>query len=270
MKRVALIFGALLLQISASMASGEASDWAKNAQNLMADMLKLPVENHFDFGSGHKNATTYRLNLQPSMPSDFSDDWILINRLDIPFLYQPGRIPGEKDSFGLGDTTYESFLGPSGERAVYWGIGPAFQIPTATDNQLGSKKWSAGLSGTGNLVKAPVVACIRANHLWSFAGKDDRPDVNLSTLEYFAYFNFGKGWSIGTSPVNTANWEAASSDIWTLPVGGGIGKIIMSGQMPINLKLEAYHYLESPSNTADWTAILSIELLLPQEIFFKK
>ncbi len=270
MSRLALIVGASFLLTSPLMASDELSDWTMRAQNPMADILKLPIENLFDFDSGHKTATTYILDFKPSMPSDISDDWILINRLDIPFFYQPGRVPEEKDSFGLGDTIYESFLGPSGERTVYWGIGPAFQIPTATDNQLGSKKWSAGLSGAGSIVKGPVIAGIRANHLWSFAGKDERPDINQSTIEYFAYVNFRNGWSIGTSPVNTANWEAGSSDIWTILLGGGIGKTVMNGRMPINMKLEAYHYLESPSNTAEWSAIFSLELLLPENIFFKR
>ncbi len=236
----------------------------------MADTLKLPVENHFNAGYGHKDAVQYVLNLKPSMPSDLSEEWILINRLDVPFLYQPGRVPGEKDSLGLGDTTYESFLGPSSERTVYWGIGPAFQIPTATDNQIGTRKWSAGLSGTGSMVKGPAVAGVRANHLWSFAGKNDRPDVNRSTIEYFAYCNLGDGWWLGTSPVNTADWEAEQSEVWTIPIGGGLGKTTMKGRMPIQYSVEAYHYLESPAHAADWSAVFKVQFLLPEESLFKK
>jgi hypothetical protein len=272
MQKVAGKFGlvVILILMGKSAFANYPAEWAEVAQNPMADIIKLPIGNEFNFDSGHKNATTYTFRLNPSMPSDFSGDWSLINRLDIPFLYQPGRVHGEKDSFGLGDTTYESYFGPSGKRIFYWGVGPAFQIPTATDNQLGTKKWSAGLSGTGSLVKGPVVAGIRANHLWSFAGDDDRPDVNLSTIEYFAYYNFGRGWWIGTSPVNTANWETSKNDVWTAPLGGGIGKVVMSGRMPINLKFEAYHYIESPSNSAEWSALFTLQLLLPEDILFKK
>ena len=148
----------LCLAVTCVMAE-ELDDWAAVAQNPMADIMKLPLQNNFNQGTGHKDQTEYILNLRPSMPSDLSDNWLLINRLDVPFIYQPGRVSGEKDSFGLGDTTYEGFYGPSGSRTFYWGAGPAFQIPTATDNQIGSKKWSAGLAATASMVKGCSGSC---------------------------------------------------------------------------------------------------------------
>ena len=250
--------------------AGEQTDWAVRAQNPMADIIKLPIDNIFDFGYGHKEQVKYAFAYKPSMVSELSEKWNLVNRLDIQFIYQPGTVPGEKDSFGFGDTTYESFIGPSGEHTFYWGLGPAFQIPTATDNQLGSKKWSAGLAGTGTLVKGPIVAGVRANHLWSFAGDSGRPDVNLSTIEYYLYAHLGHGWWIGTSPINTANWEAAQDEIWTIPVGGGFGKVVMIGRHPINLKLEAYSFADAPSNAAEWSLILGVDLLFTEASLFKQ
>ncbi|VGO17874.1 hypothetical protein PDESU_06476 [Pontiella desulfatans] len=246
------------------------SDWARVAQNPMADAMKLPIESQFEPGYGNKEQLKYSLLYHPSMVSQVNEDWIVANRLNLPFIYQPGREAGEKDSFGLGDTTYESFMGPVGERSLYWGVGPAFQLPTATDPQLGTRKWSAGLAATATLVKGPIVAGIRANHLWSFAGKDDRPDVNLSTIEYFLYANLGKGWWVGTSPVNTANWEAASGETWTIPLGGGIGKVVIPNRIPVNLKLEAYSYTEAPAGSADWSLMLTCEFLYTAESFFKR
>lgn len=246
------------------------SDWAKIAQNPMADIIRMPVENHFDFGYGHKDQVKYSCVYNPSMVAELSVHWNIVNRLHLPFVYQPGTVSGEKDSFGIGDTTYESFFGPTGDRTFYWGFGPAFQIPTATDNQLGTRKWSTGLAGTGTLVKGPIVAGVRANHLWSFAGKDDRPDVNRSTVEYYLYANLGQGWWVGTSPVNIADWEAASGEEWTIPVGGGFGKVVMNGRIPINLKLEAYSYTRAPPDSADWLLMLGIELLLSEENLFKQ
>lgn len=254
--------------LAGSSATGEQTDRAKMAQNPMADVIKMEFNNSFNQGYGHKDQTEYALTYKPSMVSALSEQWNIVNLIDVSFLYQPGRVPGEKDSFGIGDTTYESFIGPSGEHTFYWGIGPSLQIPTATDNQLGTRKWSAGLGGTGTIVKGPIVAGVRANHLWSFAGDDDRADVNLSTIEYFLYANLGDGWWIGTSPVNTANWEADQNEIWTIPVGGGFGKMFMSGDQPINLKLEAYSFLEAPAYEADWSIMLGIQLLLPEEVLF--
>lgn len=268
MKTITTLITSLL--IAGTSLAKEMTDWAMLAQNPMADLIQLPIENHFSQGVGHKNGTEYVLNLKPTIPSELSADWILINRIDVPFIYQPGLVPGDGDSHGLGDIQYESFYGPAGTRTFYWGLGPLFEIPTATDNSLGSQKWSAGLGGVGTFVKGPWVVGARANHLMSFAGGSDHPDVDRTTLEYFAYLNLGHGWSLGTSPINTANWEAPQDDVWTVPVGGGIGKVVMNGRAPINFKLEAYHYIEQPVTGAEWQLLFEIQFLLPEDIFFKK
>ena len=243
--------------------------WAKQAQNPLADIIKLPAETRFDFGYGHKDAVNWTTALQPSMVSGFSENWNLVNRMNIPFKYQPGRTEGEKDSFGMGDVTYESYFTPSRLKRFRLGLGPTFQIPTATDNQIGTKKWSAGLAAAANGEISFLVTGVRANHLWSFAGKDSREDVNRTVLEYWLYANLGNGWWIGTSPVNIANWEADSENIWTVPVGGGFGKVL-NGRLPLNMKIEAYSYAEIPDDLADWSLYLTLEYLVPENALFKR
>lgn len=269
MKLRPAIAGLALLLCPVLTEADEKTYWAQLAQNPMADLIKLPVKNQYDFNYGKKDAVNFRLAFQPSMVSELSKDWNIINRLDIPFMYQPGRTSGEKDSFGLGDITYESFYGPSNARKFFWGIGPALQIPTATDNQIGTKKWSAGLAANTTWVTGPVVAGVRANHLWSFAGDDNRDDVNRTTIEYYCYANLGNGWWIGTAPVNTANWEASADNIWTIPVGGGFGKLV-GKRRPMNLKVEAYGYAEAPTDYADWSLMLGCDFLIPENSLFKR
>jgi hypothetical protein len=264
-------FKALVLLPLFAMAvqADEQTYWAQQDQNPFADLIKLPVVNQFDTDYGHKGALNYTLSFQPSMVSDFSKGWNIVNRLDVPFKYQPGRTPDEKDSFGLGNITYESFIGPSRNRAFFWGVGPTFQIPTQTDNQLGSTKWSAGIAGAVSFVKGPIVAGARINQLWSFAGSSASGDLNQTTLEYFVYANFGNGWWIGTSPVNIADWEASGDERWTIPLGGGFGKVI-GKRHPVNLKLEAYSYAEAPTGSGDWTVLLGCDFLIPESSLFKR
>jgi hypothetical protein len=257
------------LTLSAKALPETATDWARLAQNPMADIIRLPVENRFDLDYGHKEQVKYTMDYKPSMVSQVSENWNVVNRFEMPVIYQPGTVPGENDSFGLGDTTYQSFCGPSGDRSFYWGIGPTFQIPTATDNQLGTRKWSAGAGGTGTLVMGPITAGLSANHLWSFAGNSDRPDVNQTTLEYYFYANISRGWWIGTSPVNTANWEAPQDQIWNIPLGGGIGKVVMNSRQPIHLKLEAYRNSELTAVGSEWSIFFEVEFLLTTDLLFK-
>lgn len=268
MKRLTPI-AILLCTLAMHSPADEATHWAKQAQNPFADLIKLPIETQFDFGYGHKDAVNWTTTIQPSMVSELSKEWNMVNRMQIPFKYQPGRTEGEKDSFGLGDITYEHLFTPSQWKQFDLGAGYALQIPTATDNQIGTRKWSAGLAAAANWQLDFLMAGTRANHLWSFAGKNNRDDVNLTTIEYWLYANLGNGWWVGTSPVNTANWEASSDQIWTIPVGGGIGKVV-GNKLPLNLKLEAYSFTEIPDDLADWSVLLTIEYLVPENALFKR
>ena len=44
-------------------------------------------------------------------------------------------------------------------------------------------------------------------NLWSFAGDQDRANVNAMTLQPFLNYNLPKGWYLTSSPLITANWR---------------------------------------------------------------
>ena len=71
---------------------------------------------------------------------------------------------------------------------------------------------------------------ILGRQLWSFAGDDDRRDVNQFLLEPFVNYNLDKGWFLLTDLVMTANWDAPSSQRWTIPLGGGFGRVFKIGE----------------------------------------
>jgi hypothetical protein len=58
---------------------------------------------------------------------------------------------------------------------------------------------------------------------------------------------------LASSPIITANWEADSDDRWTVPIGGGIGKIHRIGRLPVNLQLAGFYNVERSDNGPDWT-----------------
>jgi hypothetical protein len=70
---------------------------------------------------------------------------------------------------------------------------------------------------------------ILGRQLWSFAGDDDRKNVNQTLIEPFVNYNLSKGWYLLTDMVITANWETNNSNRWTVPVGGGVGRIFKMG-----------------------------------------
>ena len=63
----------------------------------------------------------------------------------------------------------------------------------------------------------------------------------------------------------TANWDADSSNQWTIPIGGGFGKMFTVGNQAMNSKLEAYYNVERPDGAPDWVLSFTIQFLFPKE-----
>jgi hypothetical protein len=100
--------------------------------------------------------------------------------------------------------------------------------------------------------------------LWSFAGDDDRSNVNQTLIEPFLNFNLDKGWYLITDMIVTANWNADSNQRWTVPLGGGIGKLFKIGKQPINSRIEAYYNVEKPDGAPDWQLLFTFQFLFPK------
>ena len=124
-------------------------------------------------------------------------------------------------------------------RTVDWGIGPSISFPTATDNQLGSGKWSAGPAAGFFYMRKPWVFVIQGRQLWSFAGDSDRPDVNQMVIQPIIMYGLGNNWALVTDMVIVANWEADSKNHWTVPLGGGLAKFLTIGNQPLMARLDA-------------------------------
>lgn len=276
MKRLAIAM--VLIGLSTPLRAQE--DLAKQSQNPLGTIISVPFENNLYSGIGPSDATGYILNLKPVYPVKLGD-WNLVNRLTIPIIYSEGQDPAftpgaegdfgystvkaaEGSEFGLGDINYQAFFSPAKPGKWIWGAGPAFSLPTATEDRYASDKWSAGISATvlsmpGNWVLGALV-----QNLWSFAGKDDASDVNKLIFQYFINYNLNHGWYLTSTPIITANWEADSSDRWTVPFGGGIGRMVKIGNVPTDLKLAAYWNAVKPDFGPDYSLQFTIKFLFPK------
>lgn len=245
--------------------SSSQSDLAKQTQNPISTLISVPFQNNFNFGVGPDDDLQYILNIQPVIPVNITENWNLINRVIAPLIYQPELAPGFGDEFGLGDIQYQGYLSPSRPSKLIWGIGPVFQFPSATDESLGTEKWSAGPGFVALTIQGPWVVGGLINNIWSFAGDDDREDVNLMLIQPFINYNFGStGWYLSSAPIITANWEAEEDNTWTLPVGGGAGKVFRIGKLPLNALLASYYNVEHPYQGAEWQLRAQIQFLFPK------
>ncbi|MGE3292416.1 MAG: neuromedin U [Geminicoccaceae bacterium] len=246
---------------------------AKAAQNPVAAMISLPFQNNTFFGVGPHGDVANVLNIQPVVPIG-AGDWNIISRTIVPVIYVQDLAPGLSDiandpqgsdgSFGLGDVNQTFYFSPADAGPVIWGIGPSLSVPTATDDSLGSEKWSAGPAAVVLTMPGPWVIGSLVRQLWSFAGEGDRQDVNQTLIQPFVNYNFPGGWYAVSSPIVTANWEADSDDTWTVPVGGGMGRIFHIGGQAMNASAQAFYNVESPRYGPDWSIRLQLQLLFPK------
>jgi len=239
-------------------------------QNPIGAMISLPFKFTFDYGASNGEASF--LNIQPVIPFTVGD-WNLINRLIVPLIDTDGEITGlpsipspvsGNGATGLGDINYSLFVSPAKPKGAIWGIGPSITMPTATDKELGSEKWSAG--PTGVVLFQPKWGTIGglARHLGSFAGDSDRKNINQTLFEPFVNYNLPNGWYLISDIIMTANWDLKGSDVWTVPLGGGVGKLFKIGSQAMNARAEAYYNIAKPDNAPDWQWGFTIQFLFPK------
>ena len=275
MKGISVLLVSLIILVGVTSVQGEeqgggGGDLAAKTQNPVGAMYSLPFKFTFDYGA--ENGEASFLNIQPVIPVTIGD-WNLINRVIMPLIDTPGMVTGTPEiptpiqgdgATGLGDINYSVFLSPAEPGSVIWGVGPSIMMDTATDDQLGSGKWSAGPTAVILVQPKPWTLGLLGRQLWSYAGDSDRGDVSQLLLEPFINYNLDEGWYLISDMIITAKWEADSGNQWTVPVGGGFGKMFEIGSQKMNTKLEAYYNVENPDGAPDWSFGWTLQFLFPR------
>jgi hypothetical protein len=237
---------------------------AKAAQNPVANMISFPIQNNTNFGIGPYSRDQDVLNFQPVIPLHITKNWNLITRTILPVIWQPNPSQPSQGWYGLGDLNPSLFFSPAKPGKLIWGVGPALVFPTATANQLGQGKVSAGPGVVVLTTPGHWVIGALANNVWSFAGSGSRPPVNQFLLQYFINYNMKGGWYVTTAPIITANWRASNGNDLTLPFGGGFGRIMKIGFQPTNLQVQFFGNAKYPAGTSPWGMRFQIALLYPK------
>jgi hypothetical protein len=258
-------------------AANDTDALAKATQNPVASLISVPLQNNSNFGVGPYNRTQDVFNIQPVIPKRLSESWMLITRIIQPIVWQPESTENAGGQVGFGDMNPTFFLSPAKPGKLIWGVGPAIVIPTATSTVLGQGKLSFGPSVVVLVQPGPWTLGALVNNVFSVAGSSHRPSVNQMTLQYFITYNLKKGWNINSGPIITANWhnkasgDAANGDDttpggrWTIPYGGGVGRVMRMGFQPVNISANFYGNAVHPPGASSWGMRLQLALLFPQK-----
>ena len=168
--------------------------------------------------------------------------------------------PGRPAALGL---PVACRAGPDG---LIWGAGAILQAPTNTDDVLGNDNW--GLGPTAVVLKlekgSPWVYGVLVNNVWSLSSSQAGGRYNNFLMQPFLNYNFPGGMYLTSAPIVTANWEADSDQRWTVPLGGGIGKIFHLDRLPLNTQIGAYYNVVHPDNGATWSLRLQVQFMFPK------
>jgi len=258
----------------------------KEAQNPVAGLISVPIQSNTNFGIGPFGRNQGVLNIQPVIPVKVNQDWNVIIRWIAPIIWQPAPgtanlevfgieentpaylaaqdVQAHAGVFGLGDMTPTFFFSPAKPHKLIWGAGPMFTMPTATGRVLGQGRLSMGPSIVALVQPGHWTVGALVNNIWSVAGPSDRADVNQMSLQYFINYNLKKGWSISISPTITANWQASSGNVWTVPVGGGVARVFRLGFQPMNASLAFFGNAVHPVGGSPWGMRVQISFLFPK------
>ena len=238
---------------------------AKASQNPLAAMISVPFQNNTNFNLGPDNDTQNVLLFQPVMPFDLNDDWNIIGRTIMPITTQPGYITQDGTKTGLGNTQVVAYFSPKETfNGWTWGVAPVLMLP-ASAKEYGSKEWGGGFSAVALTMPGKWVYGGLVTQIWADSG-DDSDQINSTSLQYFVNYNLSDGWYLSSAPTMTYNWRAESGDRWTVPVGGGAGRIVHWGKQPINISLRAYGNVVKPTdNSSDWTLQTQFTWMFPKK-----
>jgi len=259
----AILIGLLLAQPALAQESAEAL--AKKLSNPVAALISVPLQLNYTQNIGPvDDGSQWVLNVQPVIPISISEKWNLISRTILPVVSQDDIYPGAGNQFGLGDTVQSLFFSPKEPTSsgLIWGVGPVFLLPTGTDDLLSGEKWGAGPTAVLLKQKGPWTVGFLGNHIWSFAGNDDRGDISSTFLQPFVSYTTPKAITYAFNTESTYDWE---TEQWSVPLNFTVAKMTRVGKQLVSFTGGVGYYAASTDTGADgWKFRAVVTLLYPK------
>jgi hypothetical protein len=240
-----------------------AAELAKKLSNPVASLISVPIQANWDFGIGPEDATRTTINIQPVIPFSISEEWNVITRTILPVIHAESPVAGGDDEFGLGDTVQSFFLSPKEPTGSgwIWGAGPVLLYPTATEEALGTEQWGAGPTAVLLKQQNGWTYGLLANHLWSYAGDDDRADVNATFVQPFLSFTTKTFTTFTLNTESTYDW---TGEQWTVPLNLQASQLFKVGKLPLSVGLGGRYYAEKPEGGPEWGLRFIVQFLFPK------
>lgn len=257
----ALICAASAAQAQVAPPADSNSELATKLSNPISSLISVPFQFNYDCCFGPRAAGRTVMNLQPVIPVALSDDLNLIVRTITPFIDQGETVPGAGSHFGLGDITQSFFFAPEAAPGEWmWGAGPVFLWPVASDPDLGTRKWGAGPTAVLLKQEAGWTYGILVNHIWSYSGERERPNINNTFFQPFLAYDWPDTTSLSFNTESSYDWQGQRL---TMPFNLTLGHLFHIPGQAFNISGGARYTSTAREGEAQWGGRLTITLLFP-------
>ena len=160
----------------------------------------------------------------------------------IPHFDQSGQ---NERTVGFGDTVLAFALPRSllGGRLTV-GAGPTFIFPTASTDLLSQDTWQVGPDAGASLLGKNFIAYAFVQQ-WFKVGGDGEDTNHMNGTFNFTYM-LPNGFTIGTQPNLSVDWEAPEDNRVAFSIGPQIGKLCRCGGLPTLFQLQVQYYAVRP------------------------
>lgn len=241
-------------------------DLARQLANPVASLISVPIDLDLDYDLGpQEDGERAVLLARPVVPFSLNDDWNVITRTIIPYVDLRDFAPGVDDAHGLGDIQSSVFFSPKAPTATgwIWGVGPQLLLRTATDEAVGSEKWGAGPTAVALRQQGPWTYGLLANHVWDYAGNDDRPDYDRTFVQPFFTYTSPTAMSVTLTSESTRDWE---TDEWSVPVNLQLAQVLRAGSQLLQVRAALRYWVDSPRDVGPegWGLRVGVVFLFPK------
>jgi hypothetical protein len=243
-------------------ATPSAAEIAAELSNPNSSVATMTFKNQFRWFEGDlpdaDGQSSYTILFQPGLPFMLESGAKIIWRPAIPiFIDQPvfdpvtGGFEGEK---GLGDIAFDLAYAPKTEPGRMLAYGLITSLPTAT-NDLGTDQFTLGPELLIGKITPKYVLGLFPNHQWDIGGAGDL-DISLTSIQAFFTYLPGGGWSVGSAPIMSYDWERKQ---WTVPLQVNVGKTEVLNGRPWKLSVEVNYYVEKADSFGpEWMISLNV------------
>jgi hypothetical protein len=238
-------------------AAAPAPNLVKQANAPLSSILQFRLQDDFAPKYEDRDGAGNIFTLAVTMPLP---KYRLLPFPQLSLLTIPAAITPPDEPTDFGDIRLVNIAVLQPHEAFLWGVGPTLVFPTAGDDRTGQGKWQAGPAAAAAFTPMRWLVGFVARNPISFAGDDDRADVNVLLLQPFVTYQLGNGWFVRSQPQMIFNWE---SDKQMIPISLGVGRVFELGRQRVNMFVEPYWNAAGDEPAPEYGVIFGVGLLYP-------